>query len=168
MKPCVNAAVLAVTAVLEHSQVAAQTIVPVGYAFGSPAFVSCCGESNAVLQMGGGSGVLIGGEVGVTADVTHLAPFGSFSEGIGLLDLNGTYHFGVVGKARRTQPFVTVGYTLGFGGGGTANLWNVGAGVDYWFTENAGFRSEIRDHLWVASRTLHFWGPRFGVVFRGK
>ena len=127
-----------------------------------------CGDSEALLQTGGGGEAIFHDTIGVGADLAYMAPFQYFSEGVGLLAVNGTYHFARLGKDRRTRPFVTTGYSLGFGGGGVGNLWNVGGGVDYWVGRRVGIRTEIRDHIYSDGGTTHFWGPRIGVVFRGK
>lgn len=145
----------------------AQTI-GLGYAFGAPGFASCCGESTAILHAGGGGEALIGNWLGVGADVGYIAPFQSFSEGLGLLSVNGSYHFPRTGVNYRTQPFVTSGYSLAFRKG-HVNLWNVGGGADFWITRTVGMRIEVRDHIYSEyGATSHLWGPRLGVVIRSR
>lgn len=146
----------------------AQTTL-VKYAFGAPGFVTCgCGESLATLQAGGGAEARIRDTFGIGADVGYLAPFEYFSEGFGLLSVNGSYYLPAASRARRLQPFVTTGYSMAFRAG-IANLWNVGGGVDYWTGPRVGVRLEIRDHFHLEEgTTTHFWGPRIGIVIRGK
>jgi len=140
----------------------------VGYAFGSPGFsTSCCG-SLATLHAGGGEEVRIGDTFGIGSDIGYLAPFRSFTNGVGLWSVNGTYYLPRAGRDRRVQPFVTGGYSLAFRNG-TANLWNAGGGADYWATKRVGLRVEIRDHILPQfGESTHFWGPRVGIVIRGQ
>jgi hypothetical protein len=149
--------------------VASAQTTAVGYAFGAPGFATCgCGESLSTLHAGGGGEARIGA-FGVGADVGYLAPFRYFSEGFGMLSINGSYYLPASGRERRIQPFVTSGYTLGFREG-TLNLWNVGGGADYWGNKRVGVRFEVRDHIHSPSyrAAMHFLGPRIGIVLRGK
>jgi hypothetical protein len=140
----------------------------VGYAFGAPGFASCgCSESITTLHAGGGGEVRMADTIGIGADVGYLGPFESFSEGFGMLSVNGSYYFPASGRNRRVRPFVTTGYTMAFSDG-TANMWNLGGGVDYWTSKRVGVRFEVRDHIWVDEGTAHFWGPRIGIVVRGR
>lgn len=84
-----------------------------------------------------------------------------------MLSVNGSYYLPASGRERRIQPFVTAGYTMAFRDG-TANLWNVGGGVDYWVSRRVGVRLDVRDHVWADVGTAHFWGPRIGIVLRGR
>ncbi len=81
---------------------------------------------------------------------------------------NATLHLGRV-RSGNTTPFVTAGYSsLWRVDGETAfRAFSVGAGVDIWPAENAGFRVELRDHLRRDNRgTTHYWSARAGMVFR--
>ena len=82
---------------LVPASASAQT-VGLGYAFGAPGFVTCCGDSEALLQTGGGGEALFRDTFGVGADLAYMAPFGYLSEGVGLLAVNGAYHFARFGK----------------------------------------------------------------------
>jgi hypothetical protein len=149
----------------------AQT-VGLGYAFSAPvwfgSFPNCCGLSTVMLHAGGGGEALIGNWLGVGADVGYIAPLQYFSEGFGLLSVNGSYHFLGTGVDHRTQPFVTSGYSLAFRNG-HASLWNLGGGADYWITPTVGMRIEVRDHIFSEhGARWHLWGPRLGVVIRSR
>lgn len=81
-----------------------------------------------------------------------------------MLSVNGAYHFN---NAGRWRPFVTGGYTFGFDGEVTENLFNIGGGVDYWIRPKVGLRIEFRDHVWSGDGdAVHLWGVRCGVTFR--
>lgn len=42
-------------------------------------------------------------------------------------------------------------------------------GADYWINRRVGIRLEVRDHLHAErGGTTHLWGPRIGVVWRGR
>ena len=137
-----------------------------GYVFAGFGAATCCGESTATYQVGGGGEAIFADAVGVGAEIGYLNSFEQGSEGIGVLSVNGTYHFGGGQPARKARPFVTGGYTLGFRDG-HANLFNLGGGVDYWLKPKVGLRIEFRDHIWTSGGdTTQFWGVRAGVTFR--
>ena len=136
-----------------------------GYVFFAPGGVTCCGHTAMTLQFGlGGEGVL-GKGIGVGAEVGALGTRQYFGDSvIGVFSPNGYYHF-VHGGDIKLDPFVTGGYTLIFRSG-HANLFNFGGGLNYWFHGRLGFRSEIRDQVLTDGAALHYWGVRFGLVFR--
>jgi len=137
-----------------------------GYGFAGFGAATADGESVAIWHGGGGGEAIFRDAVGVGAEIGYL---GLFEEsGLGILSVNGSYHFnGGRAPARRVRPFVTGGYSLGFAGGGHANLFNVGAGVDYWLKPKVGLRLEFRDHVWAeGDETLQLLGVRVGVTFR--
>ena len=115
----------------------------------------------------GGGEARIADTFGIGADVGYLGPLDYFSEGFGLLSVNGSYYLPGSGRDRRMRPFVTTGYTMAFRDG-TAQMWNLGGGLDYWTSGRVGVRFELRDHIWVDEGTAHFWGPRIGIVVRGR
>jgi hypothetical protein len=147
---------------------ASAQVTAVGYAFGAPGFATCgCGESMTTLHAGGGGEARIADTLGIGADVGYLGPFEYFSEGFGMLSVNGSYYLQTPGGGHRIRPFVTTGYTMAFRDG-NAHLWNVGGGLDYWTSRRVGLRFEVRDHIWVDEGRAHFWGPRIGIVVRGR
>ena len=54
---------------------------------------------------------------------------------------------------------------------GHANLFNFGAGVNYWLSARWGLKFEFRDHVmredWSRT-TIHYWGVRIGVAIRSR
>lgn len=134
-----------------------------GYVFFAPGFTTPGGTGTAHIA-GGGEVSLYKG-LGVGPEIGYVTPFRSFADGIGVGSLNGSYHF----RPRRSQEdftiFVTGGYSLAFRQG-TANLANIGVGVNYWFRERMGLRPEVRDHFNVTGRIGQIIGFRIGLLFR--
>lgn len=84
-----------------------------------------------------------------------------------MLSINGTYRCGGGNASAKVRPFLTGGYTLGWSGGDSESLFNVGGGVDDWLKPKVGLRVEFRAHVWTSEGdTTQFWGVTFGVTFR--
>jgi len=136
-----------------------------GYVFFAPGGESCCQNTSMTLQFGAGGEAVLGKGVGVGAEMGALGIRQDYLDTVsGVLSLNGYYHF----RHRRelkADPFVTGGYSLLFRAG-HANLANLGAGLNYWFTGRLGARLEIRDQFNTNGTIEHFWGVRFGLAFR--
>ena len=110
----------------------------------------------------GGEGVFRNG-LGVGGEIGYTTPWKSFTDGIGIASLNGSYHFG---SRNRIDPFVTGGYTLLFRSG-HVNAFNLGAGVNYWFASRLGLKVEFRDHIDPNNNlNVHLWSVRTGLNFR--
>lgn len=132
-----------------------------GYVFFAPgATVDNWGHLGTTGFGGGGEALLFRG-FGLAGDAAYIAPWRSFSEGIGMISLDGSYHFL---RNSRLSPFVTAGYSLAVRGN-TANLVNFGGGVNWWFADHFGFRLEFRDQLYSRTDT-HFMSGRIGFSFR--
>jgi len=136
-----------------------------GYAFFAPGGISGGGATTGTLHFGGGVEALFYKGLGVGGELGYLAPKRSFSNGIGILSLNGSYHFRNSKPPRKAVPFVTGGYSLGFRSG-TQNLFNFGGGVNYWMRDHLGLRLEFRDHVNPRYGTAHYWEFRIGLAFR--
>ncbi|MBI2818482.1 MAG: hypothetical protein HYX73_00750 [Acidobacteria bacterium] len=138
-----------------------------GYVYAAPGFAAGGGEVTRTLQFGGGGEARIYKGLGAGADVGYLFHPPSFKDGFGLFSANGSYHFETSGSQQKVVPFVTSGYSLAFRSG-TANLYNFGGGIDYWFSERAGLRLEARDHVWPGNGdpTGHFVSFRIGLLAR--
>ncbi len=118
------------------------------------------------LHIGGGGEGLVAKGLGLGGDLGYGAPWRSFGDGIGTLSPNVSYHFLSRNREAKAEPFVTGGYTLFFRSG-TANGFNFGGGVNWWFKEGVGLRFEVRDNVMVANGdTGHFIGFRIGLAFR--
>jgi hypothetical protein len=130
-----------------------------GYAFFAPG-VSTSNRNSGFMHTGGGGEVLIK-RVGIGGELGYLAPWRYLSDGIGVGSLNGSFNL----KPGKISPFVTGGYTLFFRDG-SANGYNFGAGVHYWFSDRAGLRFEVRDNVLPDYRDQNFVGFRIGVSFR--
>ena len=151
---------LPVAALAQHSH---------GYLYAAPGgatarVLSSRRETITTLQLGAGGEGVLGKSIGIGAELGALAPTEALEAVVGVFSLNGYYHFFHHGS--RADPFLTGGYTLAFRGE-TANLFNFGGGVNYWFISRLGLKVEIRDHIWTPpGTTVHAWGVRFGLAFR--
>ena len=136
-----------------------------GYVFAAPGGASFGGTTTGTLQLGGGAEHVFSNRFGVGAELSALGPWDSYRSAFGVLSTNGSYHF--ASRDSKIDPFVTGGYSLGFRGG-TFNMGNFGAGMNYWFGERIGFRTEFRNHLKVNDNApnTNYWGVRVGLSFR--
>ncbi|HWC00040.1 MAG TPA: hypothetical protein VG672_25205 [Bryobacteraceae bacterium] len=136
-----------------------------GYVFFAPGGATCCGYTAMTLQMGAGGEAVIWNGIGAGAELGVAGQRSDFGGTVaGVFSPNGYYHF-LRGKDLKLDPFVTGGYTLLFRSG-SANLFNFGGGVNYWFHRRLGARLEFRDHVYTGDGTLHYWGIRVGLAFR--
>jgi hypothetical protein len=132
-----------------------------GYAYFN---IGACQHGYRLVGGGGGGeaflwrGLTVGGDAG----------YHQFSDGwgFGLLTLNLGYHFVDRKKPKKVDPFVTlsllggaVGSQGGFAGGGY-----LGGGLNYWFKERIGLRTEVR--LNVAATEEIVTAFYIGVSFR--
>lgn len=101
------------------------------------------------LGAGAGGDVLLYRGAGAAVDAGYLFNRNAAGSGIGLASANGVYHFARnferPDRSERLVPFATAGYGIGFRSG-HANLFNYGAGVNWWFSESLGLRAEVRDY----------------------
>ncbi len=136
------------------------------YGFLAPGAVSGEGSSTRTYQMGGGGELHLVHGLGAGAELSAIGTGERFASSVfGLFSINGYYHF-LENRRYKADPFVTAGYSLAFRTG-TANLFNFGAGVNYWFHEKIGLLFEFRDNVWpVGDATAHYWGFRIGFSFR--
>jgi hypothetical protein len=133
-----------------------------GYVFLAPGAFVGGGSSVGTAHLGAGGEALIYRGIGAGAEIGYLTPWRDFSAGIGVLSLNGSYHFN---RARKLSPFLTGGYSLAFRNG-HANLFNVGGGMNYWFSDKVGLRLEFRDHINTGYTLAHYLSSRIGISFR--
>lgn len=116
-----------------------------------------------LLSAGGGGEAFLYKGLAVGADVGYLGHHKNFrSDGFGLLSTNGSYHF-VTSREQKLAPFLTMGHGLAFRSG-TANLTNVGGGVQYWLNNRVGLRVEYRDYFTMNDPHIHT--VRVGFSFR--
>ena len=135
-----------------------------GYVFAGPGGNTASGYTSKTLHIGAGGEKVFSPGIGVGIEVGYLGQNGRFSSGLGLVSPNGYYHF--LDRRGKADPFVTAGYTLLFRTD-AANLFNYGAGLNYWLSDHLGAKVEFRDHVYGRdSRSMHYWGFRFGVTFR--
>jgi hypothetical protein len=135
-----------------------------GYVYFAPGVTTPGGRGT--MHIGAGGEGFFNRYVGAGLDAGYVAPYESFSDGIGTLSPNFVARFRPKTQDNKVEPFVTGGYTLFFRSG-TANGANVGGGVNWWFKEHVGMRFEVRDNIMIeSSETAHFVGFRFGLTFR--
>lgn len=158
-------AILLVSLLLLSLHVPARAQRSHGYFFVGPGASSNHGATSTI-HIGGGGEAVLGKGIGIGAELGALGPTGDFAELFGVFSVNGSYHFVHGGDGGKFDPFATGGYTLFFRSG-SANLFNVGGGVNYWLHEKIGLRLEFRDQIRTPGRgTLHYWNFRIGIAFR--
>jgi opacity protein-like surface antigen len=135
-----------------------------GYVFFAPGTTSP-GTPTGTVHFGVGGEALVYKGLGLGGEVGYLAPWSSVGDGMGTFSPDLSYHFRSRSGEQKLVPFVTGGYTLFFRSG-TANGFNFGGGVNYWFREHLGLRLEFRDNVWTTYATGHFLGFRVGLAFR--
>ncbi len=117
--------------------------------------------TGATTHFGGGAEGFVAKGFALGGDIGYLAPWSHFRGGFGLLDLTAGYHFL---RAKRTSPFFSAGYSLGFREG-HFNAANFGAGTHIWIRPRAALRLEFRD-VYQPNFRLHWLNVRFGLCFR--
>jgi len=122
----------------------------------------CC-RFGDILGLGVGGDALVYRGLGASIDLGYVFPRQSLGCGIGLLSLNPSYHFVNRSKPGKLMPFITAGYGLGFRAG-SANLYNYGGGVSWWFKPKTGLRLEVRDYRAPSGGNLVV--VRTGIAFR--
>lgn len=134
-----------------------------GYVFFAPGTIVGNGYSTAAVHFGGGGEGFLYKGIGLGAEGGYLTPWRNFGSGIGVASVNGSYHFN---RDRKLSPFISGGYSLAFRSD-TANLFNLGGGVNYWFRDKVGLRLELRDHIYSdRSSNTHYLAGRIGFSFR--
>jgi hypothetical protein len=132
-----------------------------GYLFVAP---GSSWRTTTVHFGGGGEADLYKG-LGLGIDLGYMAPTKYYGSGIGIFSPNGRFAFRISDDSKLV-PYVTAGYSLLFRTH-TANAYNYGGGIDYWFAEKYGLKVEFRDHVLTnCIRNCHAYQVRMGVSFR--
>lgn len=134
-----------------------------GYVFAAPGQLSA-GGSQRNYRVGGGVEQLLDHGIGAGAELGAVIPGRDVAHNsVGIFSANGYYHFQ---RDRKLDPFATAGYSLLFRNF-TANMFNYGGGLNYWFQDNLGLRLEFRDHVRSGvTPAAHYWGIGIGLTFR--
>jgi hypothetical protein len=158
--------VLALTPALAFAQ-NAESRRGQGYIFVAPGGTTTSGSTTGTLHLGGGGEAFVYKGLGIGAEIGYIAPMQSFKSGLGLLSVNGSYHFNSSDKTKKVVPFISGGYSLLFRSG-VANGFNVGGGVNWWMRDRVGLRLEARDHIFPVRNgpKLQAWEFRIGLTFR--
>ncbi len=130
-----------------------------GYIFVAPGAFTGGGDSRASIHLGAGGEGFIHNNLALGGELGYAAPWRDLNSGLGVLSLDGSYHFL---RSEKLSPFFTTGYSLGFRSGHT-NFFNYGIGANYWFRERQGIRLEFRDHVNDSGHIIEF---RFAFAFR--
>jgi len=125
-------------------------------------FDSPPGSSFNAATFGVGSDVFVYKGAAISPSVGYLTQFDNGGRGVGVLTLNGSYHF-LRGKGK-FEPFVTAGYGALFNFGDGLSTFNYGGGANYWFKKRLGFRVEVLNFQYESDRELT--SVRFGLSFR--
>jgi len=141
-----------------------------GYFYVGPGGATSLGNTQSTYLIGGGAERLLVHGIGAGFELGGLLPAQAFtSNAAGIVSLNGYYHFL---HDRALDPFATMGYSLLFRDY-TANMFNFGGGVNYWFQDNLGLLLEFRDHVRhydvagpANSVAVNYWNFRIGLTFR--
>ena len=125
-----------------------------GLAFGSG--LNGAGRFGVGLDFGLTSKLDLGGELGLIAK-NDVGPLGS---------TNLYYHFTPHERGRTEwDPFLVGGFTAAHLHGATGAYLNLGAGVNYWWTERFALRGEFKGY--AGGQDLGGFGElRFGLTFR--
>jgi hypothetical protein len=139
-----------------------------GYLFAGPVGVANSFYTNwqgTLVNVGGGGEKGIGQHFAIGGEAGALIPTQQFGSAVALLSVNPAVYFRP-GRPR-LDPYVAGGVGV-LTRGGSAFVWNIGGGVNYWFSNHVGLRIDVRDHIWPTEGTnLHLAGVRFGLAFRG-
>ncbi len=156
-------AMLAAVIVMALPQLAgAQNNGTQAFIFAAPGGESPGGSS--LLHLGGGAeGFLHGGPVAISGDLGYMTPMAHWGSGVGILDLDGGYHWNT--RDKKITPFVSGGYTLGFRDG-HFNAMNFGGGVNVWMSRHNGLRLEFRDIYHPGTYSFQYINVRIGLTFR--
>jgi hypothetical protein len=112
----------------------------------------------------------VAGAFGLSAEVQGIIPGkGEASSSIGILSFDGLYH---LPRLRDFDPFFEAGYSLLFRDF-TANAFNFGVGLNYWFRDHMAFHVEFREEgarppiepYSLRGPYTHYWGVRLGLTF---
>lgn len=136
------------------------------YLFIAPTSDTFAKTTNSAYAVGGGAEQLLGKGFGAGVDLSAVIPgSGKTNNTVGSTSFNGYFHPVL---RPNWDVFVTSGYSLIFRDF-TANGFNFGGGVNYWFHENAGFSLELREEAGQHRPQFvehHFLEVRIGLTFR--
>ena len=133
-----------------------------GYVFAAPGKL----RSSSTLHFGGGAEFDLYKGLGFSTDIGYISNPQCMGRGFGILSPNVRFAFTNANDSKLV-PYITGGYSLLFRSS-SANSYNFGGGIDYWFHDKAALKVEFRDHVWRYSSysTYHIWQIRMGFSFR--
>ena len=128
----------------------------------------CYPQSRGGVNAGFGGELFLHKGLSVGVEPAYAAPNWNFNrnEAIGVISVNGSYHFFNKKRGGKLEPFVTGGYSLYYPDE-VQNGFNFGGGVNLWLSKHAGVRLEIRDQDHIERDDLtRFVAFRVGMAFR--
>jgi hypothetical protein len=137
-----------------------------GHGFGQFGVSATPGGFADLLAMSGGAEGFVYKGIPVSLEVAGVGSRLGYGEPVGLLSIDSGYHFTNRRREKSVVPYVTGGYTLGFGGGGVASFVNIGGGLTWWFHRRFGLRTEARVYQAPSCGDSHLAMLSFGVSFR--
>jgi len=142
--------------------------LPTGYFFVAPGVRVDTRQST--LEIGGGGelyvykGLGFGGDVGGLRTPSKDAAGNTVYRWTGMAAFHAIYNFQMSAK-QKIHPFVVFGFTI-IPAFDTPGGYNVGGGVQYWFSTHLGVRVEFREHVLTGARSHQYPQARIGLAFR--
>jgi|CZKX01.1.fsa_nt_gi hypothetical protein len=125
-----------------------------------------------VFGAGGGMELALPLHLGIGAEISGIVPSRNPTDTLGNFSLNGYIHAcgrdHLCGRNQNLDPYFRTGYTVFFRDF-TANGFNVGGGLNYWFRERIGLVLGVSwEHEFGTSQNFAttFWTARIGMTFR--
>jgi hypothetical protein len=135
-----------------------------GYAYLAPGLFTSRNHLDRAFHIGGGVAWRLAGPVAVVAE----AGVGGVGEeaAFGLLAANVAYYFrDTPRRETHVVPFATAGYAAWWDGYSWRPLFNLGAGLNYWWNRHEALRIEIRDHVGSDRGVFSLLDFRVGISF---
>ena len=115
----------------------------------------------------GSKGFGAGAEIAAVGPRKHTDDSNNWNkQTVGLFTLSGVKAFKL--SSEKIEPFASSGWGRTFMRGSGANWWEIGGGVNLWFSEKLGVTVELRDYIRRQDRRewWQYWAPRFGITWR--
>lgn len=141
---------------------------PTAYFFAAPGVRVDTHQST--LEIGGGGefyvykGLGFGGDVGGLRVPSRDSAGKTVYQWTGMAAFHTIYNFQMSSK-QKVNPFVVLGFTI-IPAFDTPGGYNLGGGVQYWFSSQLGLRVEFREHVLKGMRSHQYPQVRIGLAFR--
>jgi hypothetical protein len=141
--------------------------LPTAYFFAAPGVRVDTHQST--LEIGGGGefcvykGLGFGGALGGLRVPSSDSTGKTVYQWTGMAAFHTVYNFQRRAK-QKVNPFVVLGFTI-VPAFDTPGGYNLGGGVQYWFSSNLGLRVEFREHVLTGMRSHQYPQVRIGLAF---